>query len=107
MQQPQQVQPRTIFEKIWDRHVVQQEDDAPAVLYIDLHLVHEVTSPQAFAGLRTKGLKVRRPERTGLRQCSPDRNLSIPLADSGAAKPLPDQPGSALSTWKARSGSST
>ena len=51
-------QPRTLFAKIWDRHVVTQERDAPAILYIDLHLVHEVTSPQAFAGLRERGLEV-------------------------------------------------
>src|SRR5450759_1975846 len=56
--------PKTIFEKIWDRHVVAQEPDPPAVLYIDLHLVHEVTSPQAFSGLRARQLKVRRPEKT-------------------------------------------
>ncbi|HEX7433561.1 MAG TPA: 3-isopropylmalate dehydratase large subunit [Anaerolineaceae bacterium] len=56
--------PKTIFEKIWDRHVVAQEPDSPAVLYIDLHLVHEVTSPQAFSGLRARQLKVRRPEKT-------------------------------------------
>jgi 3-isopropylmalate/(R)-2-methylmalate dehydratase large subunit len=57
-------QPQTIFEKIWNSHVVVQEPDSPAVLYIDLHLVHEVTSPQAFTGLRKRGLRVRRPERT-------------------------------------------
>ena len=56
--------PKTMFEKIWDEHVVLQEEDAPAVLYIDLHLVHEVTSPQAFTGLRGRGIAVRRPERT-------------------------------------------
>jgi 3-isopropylmalate/(R)-2-methylmalate dehydratase large subunit len=56
--------PRTLFEKIWDAHVVAQEPGAPAVLYIDLHLVHEVTSPQAFAVLKERGLKVRRPGRT-------------------------------------------
>ena len=54
----------TLFEKIWDRHVVIEEPDCPAVLYIDLHLVHEVTSPQAFQSLRDKGLKVRQPGRT-------------------------------------------
>ena len=52
--------PRTIIEKIWDSHVVSERADAPPLLYIDLHLVHEVTSPQAFDGLRTRGLKVRR-----------------------------------------------
>jgi 3-isopropylmalate/(R)-2-methylmalate dehydratase large subunit len=55
---------KTLFEKIWDAHVVSEEPGAPAVLYIDLHLVHEVTSPQAFAELRARGLKVRRPDRT-------------------------------------------
>ncbi len=57
-------QPRTIIQKIWDSHVVCQPPGAPALLYIDLHLVHEVTSPQAFDGLRQRGLKVRRPDRT-------------------------------------------
>ena len=56
--------PRTLFEKVWDDHVVVQEDGSPAVLYADLHLVHEVTSPQAFTGLRSRGLPVRRPDRT-------------------------------------------
>ncbi|HMG25096.1 MAG TPA: 3-isopropylmalate dehydratase large subunit [Kofleriaceae bacterium] len=56
--------PRTMFDKIWDAHVVAEEPDRPAVLYVDLHLVHEVTSPQAFSGLRARGLAVRRPDRT-------------------------------------------
>jgi 3-isopropylmalate/(R)-2-methylmalate dehydratase large subunit len=56
--------PRTLLDKIWERHIVAQDPEAPAVLYIDLHLVHEVTSPQAFSGLRKRGLKVRRPDRT-------------------------------------------
>ena len=56
---------RTLFEKVWERHVVAPETpDTPAVIYIDLHLTHEVTSPQAFSVLRSRGLKVRRPERT-------------------------------------------
>ncbi|MDQ1310046.1 MAG: 3-isopropylmalate/(R)-2-methylmalate dehydratase large subunit [Pseudomonadota bacterium] len=56
---------RTLFDKVWDRHVVVPETpDTPAVLYIDLHLTHEVTSPQAFSVLRGRGLKVRRPDRT-------------------------------------------
>ena len=58
------MEPRTLFQKVWDAHVVVQEPDRPAVLYIDLHLVHEVTSPQAFTGLRERGLKVRRPDKT-------------------------------------------
>jgi 3-isopropylmalate/(R)-2-methylmalate dehydratase large subunit len=56
--------PRTISEKIWENHVVAQRPNAPALLYVDLHLVHEVTSPQAFDGLRARGLKVRRPDLT-------------------------------------------
>lgn len=57
-------QAKTLFEKIWDNHVVVAEPGNPAVLYIDLHLIHEVTSPQAFTGLRQKGLRVRRPDKT-------------------------------------------
>ncbi len=57
-------QPQTLFEKIWNTHVVAEEPGAPAILYIDLHLIHEVTSPQAFSGLRTRGLKARRPDKT-------------------------------------------
>jgi 3-isopropylmalate/(R)-2-methylmalate dehydratase large subunit len=57
--------PQTLFEKVWNNHLVQpQTDGMPAVLYIDLHLVHEVTSPQAFTELRQRGLKVRRPDKT-------------------------------------------
>jgi 3-isopropylmalate/(R)-2-methylmalate dehydratase large subunit len=58
-------QSRTLFDKVWDAHVVRLETaDTPAVLYIDLHLIHEVTSPQAFTELRQRGLRVRRPDRT-------------------------------------------
>lgn len=70
-------QPKTLFEKIWDDHVVVHEAGSPAVLYIDLHLVHEVTSPQAFQGLRDRGLKVRRPDHT---QATMDH--SIPTTDN-------------------------
>ena len=56
--------PRTLFEKVWDEHVICVPSDQPPLIYIDLHLVHEVTSPQAFDGLRAAGRKVRRPERT-------------------------------------------
>ena len=57
--------PRTLFDKLWERHLVEPEAHArPAVLYVDLHLVHEVTSPQAFAAIEARGLKVRRPDRT-------------------------------------------
>ena len=55
---------KTLYDKVWESHVVVEEPGCPAVLGIDLHLVHEVTSPQAFAGLRARGLRVRRPDRT-------------------------------------------
>ena len=57
-------EPRTLFQKIWDSHLVDQQDDGTCLLYIDRHLVHEITSAQAFQGLRVNGLKVRRPEAT-------------------------------------------
>ncbi len=56
--------PRTLYEKVWDNHIVVEEPGAPTILYVDLHLVHEVTSPQAFSSLQSRGLKVRRPDRT-------------------------------------------
>jgi len=56
--------PRTLFEKVWDDHVVREDAGAPVVLYVDLQLIHEVTSPQAFEGLRSRGLRLRRPDRT-------------------------------------------
>ena len=56
--------PRTLFEKIWDSHVVDRQDDGTCVIYIDRHLVHEVTSPQAFEGLRMANRPVRRPDAT-------------------------------------------
>jgi hypothetical protein len=56
--------PRSLFDKLWDSHVVWHEEPQPALLYIDLHMVHEVTSPQAFEGLRLAGRKVRRPDLT-------------------------------------------
>src|ERR1700689_4879242 len=56
--------PRTLFEKVWQSHLVAEPAGEPSILYIDLHLVHEVTSPQAFDGLRMAGRKVRRPDRT-------------------------------------------
>src|SRR3972149_12191156 len=56
--------PRTLFEKIWDNHVVHKGEGGTCILYIDRHLVHEVTSPQAFEGLRLADRKVRRPDKT-------------------------------------------
>jgi 3-isopropylmalate/(R)-2-methylmalate dehydratase large subunit len=80
-------QTRTIVEKIWDDHVVGQDEGAPAVLAIDLHLVHEVTSPQAFSGLRARGLGVRHPERTVATadHSIPTHPRSLPMADPMAA----------------------
>jgi 3-isopropylmalate/(R)-2-methylmalate dehydratase large subunit len=79
--------PRTLVEKIWDDHVVAQEPGAPAILAVDLHLVHEVTSPQAFAGLRARGLGVRHPERTVATadHSIPTTDRSLPILDPMAA----------------------
>jgi len=83
--------PRTLFEKVWEAHLVRPETaDTPAVLYVDLHLVHEVTSPQAFSLLRERGLKVRRPDLTVATMdhstpTVPRRNGRIEFADSEAA----------------------
>ena len=79
--------PKTLFEKIWESHVVTEQPDSPAILYIDLHLVHEVTSPQAFTGLRQRGLTVRRPERTvaTMDHSIPTTPLNVPIADPLAA----------------------
>src|SRR3984885_6754058 len=57
-------QPRTLFDKIWDSHVIAPQGEGTYLIYIDLHLIHEVTSPQAFEGLRLAGRKVRRPDAT-------------------------------------------
>jgi len=87
---------RTLYEKIWDAHVVDQRDDGTALIYIDRHLVHEVTSPQAFEGLRKARRKVRRPDLT---LAVPDHNLpttarldaqgnKIPIADPQSAAQL-------------------
>ncbi len=80
--------PRTLFDKIWDAHVVAELPDAPSILYVDLHLVHEVTSPQAFQELRTRGLKVRHPEKTvaTVDHSVPTTNRDLPIADALAAK---------------------
>jgi 3-isopropylmalate/(R)-2-methylmalate dehydratase large subunit len=79
--------PKTLFEKVWDAHVVTQQADTPAILYIDLHLIHEVTSPQAFTGLRQRGLKVRRPEKTvaTMDHSIPTHDPSLPIVDQLAA----------------------
>ena len=83
-------QPRTIIEKVWDSHVVHEQPGAPSLIYIDLHLVHEVTSPQAFSGLRERGLKVRRPDLTiaTADHSIPTTDRSLPIVDQVAAQQL-------------------
>jgi len=73
----------TLFDKVWESHVVVSEPECPTALYIDLHLIHEVTSPQAFQGLRKRGLRVRRPDRTvaTMDHIIPTRDQSLPLKD--------------------------
>ncbi len=89
-------EPRTLYDKIWDAHVVEQRPDGTSLLYIDRHLVHEVTSPQAFEGLRIAGRTVRRPDLT---LAVPDHNVPttprrnpdgsrIPIADAESARQL-------------------
>ncbi len=83
-------QPRTMFDKIWDAHVVEHIPGGPDILYIDLHLIHEVTSPQAFAMLRQRGLRVRRPDRTvaTMDHSTPTVALDLALADAMARRQL-------------------
>src|SRR2546425_6815563 len=81
---------RTLFDKVWAAHVVHQFPEGPALLYVDLHLVHEVTSPQAFEGLRQAGRRVRRP---ALTVATVDHNVptgdrAAPIADPIAARQL-------------------
>jgi len=80
--------PQTIIEKLWRNHVVHEQPGSPTLLYIDLHLVHEVTSPQAFEGLRQRGLKVRRPDLTFATtdHSIPTTDRSLPILDPIAAK---------------------
>ena len=73
--------PRTLFDKIWDSHLVDTQEDGTCLIYIDRHLVHEVTSPQAFEGLRQAGRKVRRPDAT---LAVADHNISTIAADRAA-----------------------
>src|SRR6266550_8852451 len=82
--------PRTLFEKVWDAHLVAAPEGQSSLLYIDLHLVHEVTSPQAFDGLRANGRRVRQPLRT---VATVDHNIpttprGLPIADPIAAKQI-------------------
>ncbi len=82
--------PRTMFEKIWEAHVVHEEPAKPALLYIDLHLVHEVTSAQAFEGLRMSGHRVRRPDLTvaTVDHNVPTSDRSLPISDEISRKQI-------------------
>ncbi len=78
--------PRTLFDKIWDAHCILSDAEGGDLLYVDLHLIHEVTSPQAFAGLRLAGRAVRRPERTlaTVDHAIPTSSRHLPIADPAA-----------------------
>ena len=92
---------KTLYDKIWDAHVVHEDADGTCLLYIDRHLVHEVTSPQAFEGLRMTGRTVRAPERTIAVPVSPPPpqapiQLSPESMDEGGATIMPGQTTSAV-----------
>jgi 3-isopropylmalate/(R)-2-methylmalate dehydratase large subunit len=77
---------KTLYEKIWDNHVVYEEPGKPSLIYIDRHLIHEGTSPQAFAGLRAEGRKVRRPDLTFavMDHSVPTTDRTLPIIDMDA-----------------------
>src|SRR5258708_9854268 len=78
--------PRTMYRKIWDAHVVHEAPGEPSLIYIDRHLVHEGTSPQAFAGLKEAGRKVRRPDLAFavMDHSVPTKNRNLPILDEAA-----------------------
>src|ERR1700692_3209229 len=82
--------PKTMYEKIWEAHVVHEAAGEPALIYIDRHLIHEVTSAQAFAGLETDRRKVRRRDRTFavMDPSAPTKNRSLPILDHDARAQL-------------------
>jgi 3-isopropylmalate/(R)-2-methylmalate dehydratase large subunit len=79
---------KTLYDKIWDAHLVHEEEGRPSIIYIDLHLIHEVTSPQAFEGLRLNGRSVRRPQLTfaTIDHAIPTKDRNLPFRDTIAAK---------------------
>ncbi|MGH7848863.1 MAG: aconitase family protein, partial [Thermodesulfobacteriota bacterium] len=81
---------KTLFKKIWESHVVYEEPGKPTLIYIDLHLVHEVTSPQAFEGLRLSGRQVRRPDLTyaTMDHNVPTTNRALPIEDPISAQQI-------------------
>lgn len=82
--------PKTLYQKIWDSHIVHQAEGFPTILYIDRHLIHEVTSPQAFQGLRDRGLKLRRLDKTfgTVDHSIPTTDRSLPIQDKEAASQI-------------------
>ena len=84
------MQPKTMFDKIWDAHLVKEEKGIPSILYIDLHLIHEVTSPQAFEGLRLTDREVRRKDLTlaVVDHNTPTWSLDLPITDPIAKQQL-------------------
>ena len=82
--------PKTLVEKVWEKHVVRSAEGEPDLLYVDLHLVHEVTSPQAFEGLRLAGRKVRRPDLTlaTMDHNVPTSEFGMPIKDKVSAKQM-------------------
>ena len=81
---------KTMYEKIWDSHLVVDEAGQAPLLYVDRHLMHEVTSPQAFEGLRLSGRKVRNPHSilATMDHCVPTKNRNLPIADPIAKKQI-------------------
>ena len=107
---------KTLSEKVWDRHLVRSAPGEPDLLYIDLHLVHEVTSPQAFDGLRLAGRRVRRPDLTVATEDHnvPTADIDQPVADPisaqaarGAARPTPPSSASRTTRWATRTRASS
>src|SRR6202007_3198561 len=84
-------QPKTLFDKIWDAHVIAPQGECTYLIYTDLHLIHEVTTPQAFEGLKLAGRKVRRPDKT---MAVADHN--IPTTNRAAGVSGIDEPDSLL-----------
>ncbi|MBA3950930.1 MAG: 3-isopropylmalate dehydratase large subunit, partial [Rubrobacter sp.] len=82
--------PKTLVEKVWEKHVVRSAEGEPDLLYVDLHLVHEVTSPQAFEGLRLAGRKVRRPDLTyaTMDHNVPTTPVGLPIKDEVSKKQM-------------------
>ena len=77
---------RTMYRKIWESHLVHEAPGEPSLIYIDRHLIHEITSPQAFAGLKAAGRKVRRPDLTFavMDHSVPTKNRNLPIMDAAA-----------------------